>query len=204
MEYASVLAGEPWTDDPACTHKLLSGVARGVNDRTSDEGRSRLVPLIPSVIGLDSSDPEIDARIAIRTASMALPVVSEQRQRALAVGILVGRWYLAGIDPEYERRDPTGLFEDTRRALEATPGAASWAHSFVGEVKLNMKRYRKVSAPNVVRLSIVGLSEACVPDTDTRLFDMLAAVIADVTALTEPQPPAPDMPSKSSVTTVRI
>ncbi|MDX6241462.1 MAG: hypothetical protein QOG10_6286, partial [Kribbellaceae bacterium] len=51
MEFASYLAGEPWSDHPACTHPLLAGVARDVNDCTTDAGRSRLAPLIPSVIG---------------------------------------------------------------------------------------------------------------------------------------------------------
>lgn len=53
MELASYLAGERWSDHPACTHPLLAGLARLVNDHTTDEGRSRLVPLVPSIIGLD-------------------------------------------------------------------------------------------------------------------------------------------------------
>ena len=30
MEFASFLAGERWSDHPACTHPLLAGVARDV------------------------------------------------------------------------------------------------------------------------------------------------------------------------------
>ena len=48
MELASLLAGEPWSDHPACTHPLLAAVARHVNDHTSDGGRQRLTELIPS------------------------------------------------------------------------------------------------------------------------------------------------------------
>jgi hypothetical protein len=36
MEFASLLAGEAWSDHPACTHPLLAAVARHVNDHTSD------------------------------------------------------------------------------------------------------------------------------------------------------------------------
>ena len=36
MELASVLAGERWSDHPACTHPLLAELARLVNDDTSD------------------------------------------------------------------------------------------------------------------------------------------------------------------------
>ncbi len=35
MELASYLAGERWSDHPACTHPLLAAVARDVNDYTS-------------------------------------------------------------------------------------------------------------------------------------------------------------------------
>ena len=42
MELASYLAGERWSDHPACTHPLLAALARDVNDYSSDAGRSRL------------------------------------------------------------------------------------------------------------------------------------------------------------------
>ena len=47
MELASLLAGERWSDDPACTHPLLALLARNVNDSTSDAGRARLAELSP-------------------------------------------------------------------------------------------------------------------------------------------------------------
>src|ERR671937_484831 len=89
MELASFLAGERWSDHPTCTHPLLAAVARLVNDNTSDAGRRRLAALIPSVIGLTGTDLRIDARIALHCATMALPVVSAERQKVLAVSALV-------------------------------------------------------------------------------------------------------------------
>ena len=88
MELAGFLAGERWSDHPACTHPLLARLARGVNDVTSDDARPRLAPLIPSVIGLTSTDPLWDHAISVVAASAALPLAPEERQRALAVGIL--------------------------------------------------------------------------------------------------------------------
>ena len=88
MEFASLLAGERWSDHPACTHPLLAAVARHVNDHTSDAGRQRLAGLIPSVIGLTGDDLHIDARIALGSATMALPVVAADRQRVMAVSVL--------------------------------------------------------------------------------------------------------------------
>src|SRR5215510_14758404 len=51
MEFASFLAGERWSDHPACTHPLLAQLARRVNDLIGNAGRQELVPLIPWVVG---------------------------------------------------------------------------------------------------------------------------------------------------------
>ena len=101
MELASVLAGERWSDHPACTHPLLAALARHVNDYTSDAGRRRLAELIPSVIGLTSDDPRVDARIALRCAMTALPVVSAERQRVMAVSVLTADRVLADLDGQF-------------------------------------------------------------------------------------------------------
>ncbi len=186
MEYASVLAGESWSDHPECTHELLSAAARGVNDRTSDDNRSRLVPLIPSVIGLTSDDPQVDARIAVRCAATALPLVAEHRQRALAVGILVAQRFLEALDPNYATSDPTGLFDEVAEAMKATPRAGRWAEEFVESVNVSLRRYTTRSAPNVVRLAIVGISEAAITDPDAVLYELLASLIRDFEAWVEP------------------
>ncbi|MFL5793189.1 MAG: hypothetical protein ACJ77H_04125 [Actinomycetota bacterium] len=98
MEFASLLAGEPWSDHPACTHPLLAAMARHVNDHTSDAGRARLAELIPSVIGLTGEDLHIDARIALGSARLALPVVAAERQGVLAVAVLSCERVLAELD----------------------------------------------------------------------------------------------------------
>ena len=78
MEYASYLAGERWSDHPACTHPLLAELARQVNDHVSDDGRQELVELVPDVIGVTGADLHIDARIALRAAQTALPIAPEE------------------------------------------------------------------------------------------------------------------------------
>src|SRR4029434_3262757 len=98
MELASLLAGERFSDHPACTHPLLAAVARHVNDYTSDAGRSRLAELIPSVIGLTGDDRHIAAQIALGSARLALPVVAAEGQRVLAVGVLSCERVLADLD----------------------------------------------------------------------------------------------------------
>src|SRR4029453_10309206 len=84
MELASLLAGERWSDHPACTHPLLAALARHLNAHPPDTGRQRLTPLVPSVIGLTGANLHIDARIALRSATMALPVVGADRKRVMA------------------------------------------------------------------------------------------------------------------------
>ena len=121
MEMASYLAGERWSDRPRCTHPLLAGLARSVNDHMSDPNRSELVAMIPSVIGLTTDDPRADARIAWRCALAALPVASASRQNTLAVAVLVTDRVLGDLDG----RPLDDLLPESRAALESAPLAAS-------------------------------------------------------------------------------
>jgi len=110
MELVSFLAGERWSDHPACTHPLLAAVARDVNDYTSNAGRPRLAELIPSVIGLTGEDLHIDARIALVCAQRALPVVAAERQQTMAVSVLACERVLAALDGR-----PAGWLEEQSR-----------------------------------------------------------------------------------------
>ena len=175
MELASYLAGEPWSDHPACTHPLLAGLARAVNDYTTDAGRSRLAGLIPSVIGLNSDDPRIHGRIALRSAIVALPVVSAERQRIMAVSILACERVLAGHDGR-----PAGEVSATSRAaLDQVPHAAQWATHFAKAVRTSTRSFTRHGAPSIVRFAVDGIAHAVVPDPDARLRALLVAAIAE-------------------------
>jgi hypothetical protein len=175
MEMVSYLAGEPWGDHPACTHPLLGALARLVNDHTSDAGRRNLVELIPSVIGLTSDDPRVDVRIALRSAITALPVVSEERQRVLAVAVLAGERVLSELDG----RPADELDERSREALARVPQAAEWARRFHSEVRTTPKGFHRHGAPNTVRHAVAGIALACIPDPDGMLRDLLVGAISD-------------------------
>ena len=182
MEMASVLAGEKWSDHPRCTHPLLADLARHVNDATSDENRHQLALLIPEVVGLTSDDPRVDARIALRCATTALPVASEERQNVLAVSVLSADCVLAGMDG----RQSDDLEPASRTALEAAPRAAEWASAFVRRAGVAVKGFKRHAAPGTVRLSVHGIAEACVVDPDAILRQLLVDAIADTTALCRP------------------
>ena len=130
MEFASYLAGERWSDHPACTHGTLAHLARMVNDRTSEAGRARLTPLIPTVIGLTSDDPLLDVLLAVRSAHAALPIAAEERQRSQAVGLRVALKVLAERDDELAAESR----ELAEAALRAAPAADAWAIQFIEEV----------------------------------------------------------------------
>ena len=190
MEFASLLAGERWSDHPACTHPLLAAVARYVNDYTSEVGRSRLVELIPSVIGLTGEDLHIDAAVALGSARLALPVAAAERQRVLAVGVLSCERVLAELDGR-----PRGeLGEESRLALAQVPHAAAWAARFASAAPrsaLSAKRFRQQAAPTIVRTAVSGVGLACVPDPDGMLRDLLIGAIDACAAWTR-RDPGPD------------
>jgi hypothetical protein len=181
MEMASVLAGERWSDHPKCTHPLLGNLARLVNDCTSDDHRHELATLIPSVVGLTSNDPRMDARIALRTATAALPVAPAELQNALAVSVLTADRVLA----ELEGR-PTGTLEPaSTAALESAPRATGWAYAFVRRAGMTTKGFRRHGAPGTVRVGVRAIAGACVPDPDAILRQLLTDTIADCVALCE-------------------
>ncbi|MPZ88266.1 MAG: hypothetical protein GEU81_09365 [Nitriliruptorales bacterium] len=177
MELASYLAGERWSDHPACTHPLLAALARSVNDCTSDAGRPRLAVLVPSVIGLTSDDLHVDARIALRCARTALPVVAAERQRVMAVAILASERVLAALD----QRPPGSLEEVSRLALEQVPHAARWARRFTREVRKPPpeRGFRRHAAPGIVSSAVEGIARACVAEPDEMLRGLLVDAIEE-------------------------
>jgi hypothetical protein len=178
MELASYLAGERWSDHPPCTHPLLAALARLVNDHTSDAGRGRLVGLVTSVIGLTSDDPHVDVEIALRSATTALPVVTAERQRILAVSVLAAERVLAGLDG----RPANQIGEQSRCALAQVPHAAQWAQRFAQGMGTTPKGFLRHGAPNTVHHAVVGIAQACVSDPDSMLHDLLAGTIGDCAA----------------------
>jgi hypothetical protein len=178
MEFASLLAGERWSDHPVCTHPLLAAVARHVNDCTSDAARPRLANLIPSVIGLIGDDPHIDARIALRCATAALPVVSADRQRVMAVSVLACERVLNDLDG----RPPGALQDESREALSRVPQAARWADRFSDGIRVSAKHFRKRAAPSVVGDAVEGIAQGCVPDPDDLLYELLVQAIDECAA----------------------
>jgi len=175
MEFASFLAGERWSDHPSCTNGTLAHLARLVNDRTSDAGRARLTPLIPSVVGLTSDDPLLDVLLAVRAAHAALPVAAEERQRSQAVGLRAALVALADRDDECS----AAARELAESALRSVPAADAWAIRFIGEVGRGRPRTSAQQCRHVITGAVDGIATASIPDRDGRLVALLAAAVSD-------------------------
>ena len=170
MEFASYLAGERWSDHPACTNALLAALARDVNDLTSDQTRPELMPLVTRVVGLTSSDPLFEARIAVRAAAAALPIVSMERQRALAAGLI----------SLLRRHESAELAAIADAALETVPDAERWARRYLLRAGVPIKHADRANEA-IVHTSTVGIALACIPEDepsgDARLVQLLTDVI---------------------------
>jgi len=175
MEFASYLAGERWSDHPACTNGTLAHLARMVNDRTSDAGRARLTPLIPTVVGLTSEDPQLDVLLALRAASAALPIAAEERQRSQAVGVRVALRVIGEPDDELTAE----LRDLAEAALRAAPAADAWAIQFMEKVGPGPADMTVRQCRDIVTGAVDGIARACGGDPDERLVALLTAAVSD-------------------------
>ena len=170
MEFASYLAGEKWSDHPACTHPAIAALARDVNDLTSNAGRAQLTSLIHRVVGLTNDDPRFGLDVALRAARAALPIASMERQRALAVALL-------SFDPE---QGP-----ETRAAFAQAPDLEPWARGYLATTRL-APRATAYAVQSIVHSAVVGIAYACVPDADDRLGALLRETIEAAEAARTP------------------
>lgn len=175
MEFASYLAGERWSDHPACTHPVLAALARDVNDLATPDTRTRLTPWIHRVVGLGGDDLRVAAAIAIRAASAALPIASQERQRALAAGMLT---VLDAVDDSIL----SGLADD---AFATAPDSERWARRYLAETAFP-REFSLQSALAIVHTAAVGISLACVDDADARLGRLLESAIEDAEGIMRP------------------
>jgi hypothetical protein len=177
MEFASFLAGERWSDSPACTDPVLATLARAVNDTMSDARRGELITDIPRVIGLRGDELRVGLVVALRAASIALPVASMERQRALAVGIIATLDALAELGINRPRARVAA--ED---ALQQVPDATSWAHEHLADWRARPIDLARHGCGAIVRTAALGVAQACIDDPDTLLAEMLRDSIGDVEA----------------------
>ena len=79
MEYVSVLAGQRFTDRPACTPPAVAVVARRVNDAISDRARPRLAPFAPELISARPRRGGLDDTVVLCCTAAGLAVAPHER-----------------------------------------------------------------------------------------------------------------------------
>jgi len=176
MEYASFLAGERWSDRPACTDPVLGELARTVNDTVTSEIRDTLIPEIPRVIGLVGDD-RVSLTVGLRVVATAIPLVPADRQRALAVSA-------TGMIGALRRRGLTDspVVETARAALAAAPEAKAWGEEYFRRVGKDAMQLVVTGCSQAIRTAVRATKDS-VADADERLADLLRTAIGDVEAL---------------------
>ena len=174
MEYASLLAGEPWSDSPACTHPALAALARAVNDCTTDAGRQQLVELAPLLAGTPGpaavrrrSDP-LGPLLARRAVLHALQVTTGVRRRTLLVALLGA----------HAACPPTPCADDDAvRALLREPDLDVRSAVRFLEGLADPQTYNLRGVTTALHLSVRAVVDAAGPRADALLRQMLVEAV---------------------------
>lgn len=104
LEFASVLAGEPWSTLPHSVHPALAAVAGTVNDVLADDRRRLLVPIAPWLLGTNSAGPGVWPVVVNVCARAAAQVAGHDRPQPLADLHDMGSRLAEAGSPGRERR----------------------------------------------------------------------------------------------------
>jgi len=186
MEYASLLAGERWSDAPSCTHPALATLARAVNDSTGDQARQQLMCVVPDVVhalGAEGERAQLGQRLARKAALAALQVATGVRRRTLSVALLgaelaCGPGPLPGPDPD--REAVRELLRDPDEALRS-------AIRFVGRSPSPMA-YDRSGVTRTLHLAVTTIAEQGGRRADDLLHQLLVESVAEVRGVRDRQP----------------
>ncbi len=129
MEYVSVLAGEPWSDRPECTHPVLAHEARTVNDLLDDVDRPRLVPLVGRLFGTGDDSPVLRARLRLAQTRQVLRLVEPTARAVVEPSVHKAEVLVARAEAGHP--DDPGAVEhawDVARTLPARVGPLDPSH----------------------------------------------------------------------------
>jgi hypothetical protein len=198
MEYASLLAGERWSDAPSCTHPALAALARAVNDCTSDEARQQLAGLAPVLIHAHGSASghgssrqgydQLGPRLARKAVLHALRVTTDVRRRTLLVALLgaeVACVPTARPDPDHEAvrvllRDPD---PDLRAAMRFVAGVH------------RPEAYNLRGVVTALHLAVRAIVDSAGPLADDALRELLVEAVDEARAAPVPEPAGGSSPS---------
>jgi hypothetical protein len=168
MELAARLGGEPGTDHPECVHPTLGAVARGVYEQCSDETKTALLPLAPSLLDTVCTGLDVSARLVATCASTALASphperIDADRSQRLDAARRTALYLMSrggdegpGADPDEEPRSATRM----------------WVH-LLDPFRLTEPVYRRLVSPEAVAEAVVVTARASGDARDERLSQLL-------------------------------
>jgi hypothetical protein len=180
MEYTSLLAGERFSDEPACTERVLTALAQSVNDATSDGGRQRLAPLAAELAGANGGGPAAVVAVVRRCVLTALPYAEGRRRWLLLVAAFGADRANSGWSKGF---DADMIDPDTDLALVTARlggGCADDAASFVAALRVPMDEYLRRGAPKSVALAVGIIAESAdTPDEAEEVEEVLHRLLGD-------------------------
>ncbi|RJF87841.1 hypothetical protein D3874_13070 [Oleomonas cavernae] len=124
MEAVAYVAGEPWSDSPACVCPTLASFGRAWNDALPDALRNALLlPLIPRFVGTAGTDGLTERRAMVAVDWLVRSYVPAALRRA---GLIVEADRLAGL-PEINRMAQVAAMRGVLLAVQAEAEAARTA-----------------------------------------------------------------------------
>jgi len=129
MEAVAYVAGEPWSDRPACACPVIAAFARGLNDAMPDGLRDTLLrPLIPAIMGTRST-PDVEQRRAYIAADYAVRCAAPTALRA--AGLPMQADTLTALPPIIDAN--TALTAAAAARAAAAADAAAYAAAYAAD-----------------------------------------------------------------------
>jgi hypothetical protein len=130
-------------------------------------------------------------------ASTALPVATQDTQRAIAVAVLTSSRVLASMAEGSPRKPEI----DAAEVLAKAPLAASWAARFSHGDVPSVRAFRRHAAPHAVHLSAEAIAEGAPSDADRMLIGLLEQAIERFPVWAGTAQAAPDAPATAPTST---
>lgn len=136
LEWASYLAGEPWSDHPDCVSPVIATFCRRWNDTLSDDDRQILLPYLPKLLNTRGTEAQESKRAWMMTDWMVrvqLPVwleLAELPEQATAVRGLP----VLTSATKWKKAEPTVREAHKEAVAWAVARPAAWAAAWYAEV----------------------------------------------------------------------
>lgn len=169
MEFASLLAGERFSDHPKCTHPVLAAIARTVNDCTTDEGRPQLATLVPSVIGTAYDNPLIAPELVRLCCRRALRVAPGDWRFVVSVALLSAERQLSRLQPD----GVASVASESGLSADEIAAAQRFMHGLWG----SHRYYQRKGAARAAQYAIMSMATVSGDATDQTLRETLAEAV---------------------------